>query len=119
MKTISVVIVLLAVGCKKSEVPAEFRLKDPICNGAKSYRDIPWLDSYISKLKENRVNIRATVHHVKYKGKGYFEVMVPISSRYFYGHFDCEGKASAFLSTPEFQDYLTNQTDRVLVWEFR
>ena len=119
LKITSVVIVLLALSCNKSKVPAEFQLKTPICNGARSYRNIQWLDRYISELKKDRINVGATIHHVKYKGKGYFEVMVPISSRFPYAHFDCDGKVPTFSNDQEAQDYIINQTDRVLVWQFK
>lgn len=84
------------------------------CNQAKSYKDIAWLNTSIETVKKNNAYVGTEYTYYLYKGQGYIERNIPVTSMHPDGIYTCEGQ----LSQVDLSDFWANRTNKQLIWKY-
>jgi hypothetical protein len=104
---ISSLLLLLAFGCHKE-------------TSVESTNDIPkWLQVKIDSMSANRDYFGSLIYRYKWSNEYYYHIEIPISSCAYCEVYNQNGTKIQFTSDTQFQDFLTNKTDQVLIWAWK
>jgi len=103
---ISSLLLLLAFGCNK-EASVEVT------------SDIPnWLQDKIDSMSINQYYVGTVVYRYKWNNEYVYHIEIPISSCAYCEVYNYNGTKIQFENDTQFQDFLNNKTDQVLIWEW-
>ena len=104
---ISSLLLLLVFGCNK-ETSVEVT------------NDIPhWLQDKIDSMSINQYYVGTVVYRYKWNNEYVYHIEIPISSCAYCEAFNQSGIKIQFTSDTQFQDFLNNKTDQVLIWAWK
>ena len=77
-----------------------------------------WLQAKIDSMSQNQDYYGTTVYRYKWNGAYVYHIVIPISSCAFCDVYNQSGIKLQFANDAQFQEFLNNRTDAVLIWEW-
>ncbi len=82
--------------------------------------DIPqWLKAKIDSMSVNAQYGGTVVYRYSWHNERVYEIFIPISSCAHCEIYNQNGEKIQFSSDAQIQDYLSNRTDKVIIWSYR
>ena len=101
---LSLIVVLLS-GCKKNDI-------------VQASTDNPeWLKVKISTMSADQYYMGTKVFRYKWNGAYIYYIEIPVSSCAYCDVYDQSGNKISFTDNAIFQNFQTNRSDEVLIWE--
>jgi hypothetical protein len=83
-------------------------------------RDTPvWLKAKIDSISENPAYFGARVFRYEWRQEVLYHIEVPISSCAYCELYDENGTKKQFTDDEDFQDFLANKENEILIWEWK
>lgn len=99
----------LLISCQKENVIELFNYE----------RDTPeWLKAKIDSMSNHQDYYGTKVFRHEWKAKYIYHIVIPVSSCGYCDVYDQNGNKLQFANDNEFQDYLKNRKNEILVWEW-